>query len=166
MSTMQEKLDNVTCRRTATLEIVSSGYEDRYVQQNVNFVITKNNIDFSVDAYSTYNRCVALLTIAGVKITKKSMDLVIDKINKSTFTESIYFEDGRRSGWINTTSEKISAGIHVNNNYCNLSEYGKNKYSEIAKTLTNEEWLAVKTGLHHVNLFHTDKGLQIVPITI
>lgn len=150
----------VSVRREATLEIVSSGYDDRYVSQSSYLILEVDYIRYRIDSDNHYIS--AYLNLAGMKDSEKNVKKVIEVINSSKFNQYIYY-DGTM---VKSTYNRIDAGLQLALGFPHQGQTGIEKTIGIAETLSNAEWDAIRYGLNRVNDDHVRRGKPVVEFTI
>lgn len=160
--------------RSCTLEIVSSGYGDRFVMGTCRTTIRHDHLDYIVgyglalsDAQAAAK---AILTILGTDDTPENRQKAYEKYDAAFLDCAIPYEvacpDGTgRISSVRTTSERIMAGIAVaTEKYDGMTEPGKAHVDAIVPTITREEWWAIYGGLRLVNEHHAHFGKPVVEI--
>lgn len=157
-------MDNIKTYRTGRLNIVSSGYSDRYVVSNIWLVIEKNGVKYRID--NDLDRIPAYVQLQwGLDISECTIEQIYQAsaaVNTCPITTYIKAD----SVTFATTSRRLTAGIHAATGYVKLSESGINNYRPIAETLTKDEWNAVRLGLDRINKIHATNEREIVPFEI
>lgn len=148
----------VSIRHEATLEIVSSGYNDRYVSQTSYLILEVDNIRYRIDSDNHYIS--AYLNLAGMKDNEKNVKKVIEAINSSKFRQYLYYDDTM----VMSTPERINAGIQLALGFTRYN--GFERTTKIAETLSDAEWDAIRYGLNRVNDDHARRGKPVVEFTI
>lgn len=156
-------------KRVGILNIVSSGYEDRYVTADIRLEIEKNGITYRIDSENdripaylellsgkTVNECTQEEFIEASKIIGSSPIETFITGSTGPFGESRTFK---------TTSSRIEAGIKSATGYKNLSQFGIDNYKPIAETLNKNEWFAIKTGLDRINKIHAENNRPVIDFT-
>ena len=164
----QDITGEIKIRRVGTLEIVSSGYADRYVATQAWLEIEKNGITYRIDESDRWEEAILEFRY-GVKYEGATKEQLADAIHCRVYnpldTYAMY-EDGNTRGQVNTTADRIDAGIKVATGYPCLNEYGIEQAKQIANTLSRHEWLVVKTGLDRINREHSRLGKPVVEYAI
>jgi hypothetical protein len=159
--------NQVKCDRRGTINIVSSGYSDRYAVSDIYFVVTVNGLEFRID--NDQDRVAGYLRLMGHNLQNLPDDIfkqAIEAVGSSPISTWISYKSGNAHKSIKTKTQRISAGIHAARNYESLNEFGRSEYEPVAKTLTRDEWDAVRYGLQRINDEHAAIGKPIVEFTI
>jgi hypothetical protein len=172
---MNKNEHNIKIFRTGTLKIVSSGGTDRYITDDIHLVIVCNGISYSI--YNKDQYAAAYLWISEgltpgedylnpVGKWKKTLDIV----SQSSVATYAYYARNLWNHWrhekVKTTHDRLQAGIYKATGYPNLLEDEIEKVKKIADTLTELEWLIIKTGLEEINENHKKHQKPVVPFTI
>ena len=159
--------DQIKCQRHGTLKIVSSGYSDRYVMSDIHFDISVNGLEFRID--NEDDRVAALLRLMGHDLQNVPDDIfksAVQTAHSAPFSMWITYKTGTTTRTFTTTYAKITAGIHAALGYNNLNAWGRSQHEPIVKTLTSDEWGAIRYGLDRINEEHAKTGKPIVGFTI
>jgi hypothetical protein len=154
--------------RVSTLKIVSSGYGDRYVQGDTYLHVDVGGASMRIDFEN--DRVPVLVRIAGYTM-QNVPDGVFQECVKMAHhspmaTWITYHPTEYETRTIKTAYSKIEAGIHAATNYAGLNDHGKSRFEPISKTLTADEWGAIRYGLQRINERHSKTGKPVVEFTI
>lgn len=154
--------------RVSVLKIVSSGYSDRYVQAD-----TYLHVDIGMDSLKIDfqdNRVPILVRLAGYNMQTVPDDIFQECVKMAHHSPIAawitYHPTETDTRTIKTSASKIEAGIHAATNYAGLNDHGKSRFEPISKTLTADEWGAVRYGLQQINERHAQTGKPIIEFTI
>lgn len=161
--------------RSCTLEIVSSGYSDRFVMGTCQTTIRHDGLDYivghGVGLDDMAAAAKAILAILGLPVTRENREQAYGVFAAAnidcTIPYEIYYTD-RPWGEIScvrTSSERIEAGIAVAmDQYERLTDYGKAHVDAIVPALVQKEWWAIYGGLRRINEHHAHFGKPVVEI--
>lgn len=142
---------NVT--KSTRLQIVTSGYTDRYVASNTTYTCEWRGACMRWrDRQEAVSGILALIK-AGDTPTDAEIKTAISAIRNADCAAYALYEDGATSGSIRTTYERLVAGIIAVTQYMDRSVTAEHYEQQlaIASTLTDEEWLVIAWGLSECN---------------
>ena len=162
------KIEELKISIVGDIEIVSSGYSDRYALSTTWMIIESESVKYRID--NANDRVPAVLRLAGLEMTDENWSVAYRAIQDGAFntfaTYEVISDVAIVTGRVNTTTARLEAGIDVAIGRQNLNEGGMEKVQEIASTLTNDEWLAIEFGLNKVNETHIRKKKPVVEFSI
>lgn len=153
-------MKDIKIYRTGTLEIVSSGYSDRWCMADVWLVIESDGICFRIDTDS--DREGAILQLMGCEYTTENIQIAARLIAKSDLELRGSYTKGNMSASIKLDAAKIRAGIDIVTGCRNLNELGIKHAKELSKNWTEHELNFIECGLTVINKRHAERGLTVV----
>jgi len=161
-------MTNLRIHKCGRIDIVSSGYEDRFAMSTTWVIFEKNDIRYRIDG-DNFQHIAAYVELAGIQadtVTAEKYAEIAEKIHSIPWKMSATYRDGFTTGSITTTPDRINAGIKMATGFTGLNEVGISRATEIANTLSHNEWLVIRTGLEKINKLHTEIGKPVVCFTI
>ena len=163
-SVAMKKIEELNISILGDIEIVSSGYSDRYALLTTWMVIESESVKYRVD--NVNDRAAAVLRLAGLDMTEENWSAAYQAIQSGDFNFFAMYENANVSGSVKTTTARINAGISVATGCKNLNENGIAKAQEVASDLSSDEWLVIESGLNRVNEIHRKKEKPVVDFRI
>lgn len=149
-------------------EIVSSGYEDRFLTCTEEVILIIDDIEYKVSTGQ------AVKAIASMRGLNKNDFNVTESIAKelravpSSFhaTYIVKNEHGSATIRAEVRPEVVRGGIASATGFTGLTEFGKNNAINAAKGITESEKEFIRFGLEQINKKHRDTERPIIEFSI
>lgn len=154
--------------KSGKCEIVSSGYDDRFLMSSYDVILLVDGIEYRVNPDQATK---AIAKMRGVSIDNIDALSEISKelINIPTnyfATYEVASEFGHTTITAIVRPSVISAGIAVANGFIRLTEYGIDRAIKGSADISESEKDFIRFGLEQVNKKHLERGKPVIDFNI